>query len=124
MMPWLAVAAALLAIGVYMAYAYAMDSPYRLDSTRARALYKSKDFDVVIDVRTDTERNTLGYLTGSVHIPSADLEREMPKRFPNRDIKILTYCNTGHRARLATEKLRALGYGNAYYIASGHWSLV
>ena len=124
MLPWLIPLAVILAIGAYAAYTYAMDSPYRLDAARAKALYKAKDFDVVLDVRTDTERNTLGFLPGSVHIQSADLEREMSTRFPNRDIKILTYCNTGHRARMATEKLRALGYKNSYYIASGYNSLV
>ena len=124
MLPWLIPLAVILAIGAYAAYTYAMDSPYRLDAARAKALYKAKDFDVVLDVRTNTERNTLGFLPGSVHIQSADLEREMPTRFPNRDIKILVYCNTGHRARMATEKLRALGYPNSYYIASGYKSLV
>jgi rhodanese-related sulfurtransferase len=123
-LPWLIPVAVLLAIGAYAAYTYAMDSPYRLDAARAKALYKAKDFDVVLDVRTDTERNTLGFLPGDVHIQSADLEREMPQRFPNKDIKILAYCNTGHRARMATEKLHALGYGNSYYIASGYGSLV
>jgi len=78
---------------------------------------------LILDVRTDLERSTLGFYPNSVHIQSADLEREMPKRYPDKNIRILAYCNTGHRARMATDKLQTLGYKNARYISSGYKSL-
>jgi len=109
---------------VYFSYQYAVDSKYRVSSEKAKELIKDKKIDVVLDVRTDAERNTLGYYPGSVHIQSADLEKIMVRKYPNKDARILAYCNTGHRARMATEKLHALGYKNAMYISSTYKSII
>jgi rhodanese-related sulfurtransferase len=107
----------------YVAYQYAVDSPFRISSEEAKQLLQTKQIDVVLDVRTDLERATLGYYPTSVHIQSADLEKEMPTRYPDKHIRILAYCNTGHRARMATDKLHKLGYVNAKYISSQYASL-
>ena len=109
---------------VYYAYQYAVDSPYRISSEKAKQLLKNHQFDVILDVRTDLERETLGFYPGSVHIQSADLEAKMPATYPNKDARILAYCNTGHRARMATDKLHKLGYKNAVYISSQYTSLM
>ena len=70
------------------------------------------------------ERTTLGYYPNSVHIQSADLEEQMQRKFPSKNIRILAYCNSGQRARVATEKLHALGYKNSVYIATTYLSLM
>jgi rhodanese-related sulfurtransferase len=106
------------------AYAYSVYSPYRVSSEKAKKLIANDKIDLILDVRTDVERKTLGFYPGSVHIQSADLDREMPKRYPNKKIRILAYCNTGHRARMATDKLHELGYKNAVYISSGYKTLL
>jgi len=106
------------------AYTYAIDSPYRISSQDAKRRIQAGKFDVILDVRTDLERSTLGFYPGSVHVQSADLERVMPNRYPNKQTRILAYCNTGHRARMATDKLHKLGYSNAVYISSGYTSLL
>lgn len=108
----------------YYLYKYATDSPYRISAQEAKALIGDGQVDLVLDVRTQLERDTLGFYPGSVHIPSADLENRMRAEYPNTDITILAYCNTGHRARMATEKLHALGYTRAFYIATGYGSLL
>jgi rhodanese-related sulfurtransferase len=109
---------------VYYAYQYAVDSPYRISLKNAKQKLKNHEFDVILDVRTDLERETLGVYPGSVHIQSADLEAKMPSMYPNKGIRILAYCNTGHRARMATDKLHKLGYKNSVYISSNHTSLM
>jgi rhodanese-related sulfurtransferase len=79
-----------------------------------------------LDVRTDLERSALGsngYYPGSVHIPSSDLEKRMPNEYPDKNIRILAYCNSGQRARMATEKLHKLGYKHAVYISNTYLSL-
>ncbi len=114
---------AIVALLIYHAYLYATDSPYRISSQKAKRRIDSNDVDVILDVRTKMERDTLGYYPGSVHIPSADLDVIMPKLYPNRETRILAYCNTGHRARMATDKLHALGYKNAVYITSTYTTL-
>ena len=114
---------AIVGVFAYFAYQYAVDSPYRISSTDANQLLQTHQIDLVLDVRTDLERSTLGFYPGSVHLQSADLEKEMPNRYPDKNIRILAYCNTGHRARMATDKLHKLGYVNAKYISSQYTSL-
>jgi len=108
---------------IVIAYRYAVGSAYRISAQEAKRRIQAKEVDVILDVRTNVERSTLGFYPGSVHIQGADLEKEMVKRFPDKSARIIIYCNTGHRARLATDKLQALGYKNARYISSGYTSL-
>ncbi|NDB81186.1 MAG: rhodanese-like domain-containing protein [Alphaproteobacteria bacterium] len=108
-----------IAIG-YFLYDLAVNSKYRISAKDA----KKQKYDLILDVRTSLERQTLGYHPDSVHIASADLEKIMPSRYPDKSIKILVYCNTGHRARLATDKLHLLGYKNSVYITEGYKSLL
>jgi rhodanese-related sulfurtransferase len=108
----------------FMLYIFAVDSPYRISSSVAKKMIKNSEFDLILDVRTDLERNTLGYYSGSIHIQSADLEKIMPVEYPNKNIRILAYCNTGHRERLAVEKLHSLGYNNALYIATPYTTIL
>lgn len=109
---------------VYFGYQYAVDSQYRISSEKAKELIKDKKVDIVLDVRTDAERNTLGYYPDSIHIQSADLDKKMVAEYPNKDLRILAYCNTGHRARMATDELHDLGYKNAMYISSTYKSIM
>ena len=117
-------AGAIVAWGLYSMYRYAMDSPYRISSEEAKHRIESNQIDVILDVRTDLERATLGSYPGSVHIQSADLATAMPHNYPDKNTRILAYCNSGQRSRAAIEKLHALGYKNAVYIVSTYGSLL
>ncbi len=110
-------------IGAFL-YNMSVNSPYRISSEEAKKRIAAHEIDLVLDVRTEKERETLGYYPKAIWIPSANLEKEMPPRFPDRHMRTLIYCNTGHRARLATDKLRAMGYSQVYYISSGWKSLL
>jgi rhodanese-related sulfurtransferase len=102
---------------------YVESSPYKISAETAKQLIQDNKVDLVLDVRTDLERSTLGFFAGSVHIQSADLEKRMPHTYPDKNLRIVAYCNTGHRARIATEKLHNLGYKNALYIPTSHRTL-
>ena len=108
----------------YSLYQYAVGSPYRISSQDAKTRIQNKRIDLILDVRTNFERSTLGFYPNSVHIQSADLAQRMPKEFPDKNMRILAYCNSGQRARAATEKLHNLGYKNAVYIATTYRSLL
>lgn len=114
------------AVGVVIAilFAYSMTSPYRISPVEAKRRLSLGQFDVVLDVRTAAERDLIGSYPGSVHIPGAELEKEFPPKFPNKEVRVLVYCNTGQRARRATETLHALGYPNVVYIAGSHLTLL
>jgi rhodanese-related sulfurtransferase len=112
-----------IAIASYFMYQYAVESPYRISSQEAKRRVQKKEVDLILDVRTDLERS-MGSYPGSVHIQSSDLKKRMPREFPNKSMRILAYCNTGHRARAATDILHQLGYVNAVYIATTYGSLL
>lgn len=120
---WIVVALVLASL-IYGGYQYAVFSPYRISSERAKDLIRDKKIDMVLDVRTDTERDLLGYYPGSVSIQRADLEERMRMEFPKKETRIIVYCNTGHRARMATDALQQMGYHNARYISSTYASLL
>lgn len=109
---------------VYGGYQYAVSSAYRISSEKAKEMIQKNEVDVILDVRTDLERSTLGYYPGSVHLPRADLEHRMSAEYPNKNARIIVYCNTGHRARMATDALQQIGYHNARYISSTYASLL
>ena len=115
--------AVFLAVVVYFLYRYAIDSPYRISTEDAKNRIKNNKIDLILDVRTDAELSLLGFYPGSVHIQSSDLDKKMSLDYPDKNIRILIYCNSGQRARAATEKLHKLGYGNALYMATPHQSL-
>jgi rhodanese-related sulfurtransferase len=122
---WYLVIVFFIIVFIYFSYQYAVSSKYIVSSEKAKKMIMDKKIDVVVlDVRTDAERDMLGYYPGSKHIQSADLEKRMSTEYPNKDIRIISYCNTGHRARMATEKLHELGYKNAMYISSTYESLM
>ena len=105
---------------LFFLYRYAIDSPLRIDASEA----KKRNFDVILDVRTDAEVGVLGGYPGAIHIPSADIERDVPNKIPNKSKSILLYCNTGQRARAAAEKMVKLGYSNVHYIAGPYTTLL
>lgn len=111
----------LILIGLYV---YSMHSSNRISSETAKQLINENYFDVILDVRTNLERETLGFYPNSIHIQSADLEVELPKQFPDKNTKILAYCNTGHRARLAVDKLHKMGYVKSLYISSTYKTIL
>lgn len=103
---------------------YANESPYKISSATAKQLLAANKFAGVLDVRTAAEREVLGYLPGSHHIPAVDLDVIVPQMFPDKSVHLLIYCNTGQRARRAAEKLQALGYKNAVYIVGSYKELI
>jgi len=110
--------------GIYSIYSYTFVSPYLVSSNIAKILLNSHKVDLVLDVRTNVERQTLGYYPNSVHIQSSELKEKMPQSYPNKEALIIVYCNTGQRARKATDILHSMGYKNTIYIASGHKSIM
>ena len=95
-----------------------------ISAEKARTLLNQKKIDVVLDVRTNIERDVFGFFPGSIHIPSGSLTKEVLSKLPNKDVQILVYCNTGQRARMATETLQTLGYKNVMYIPTSHVALL
>ena len=113
----------LILIGLWL-YDYAMNSPLRISVAAAKERLAAEDFDIVLDVRTFPEVAVTGKFPGAVHIPAGSLRELFPVDYPDRELRVLIYCNTGQRARKAAEVLRSLGYKKVVYVASSHFALL
>lgn len=102
-------------------YSYA--GPLKISSEEAKQRIFDRKIDIVLDVRTNLEYN-LGHYPEALHIPVAELDTRVEQSIPNKNTRILVYCNTGQRARYAAELLERKGYKNVVYIAGPHWSLI
>ena len=123
-MRWAVVVVVLIAAAVVALYVYARSSPYLITADEAKRRIAAREITTVLDVRTNAERATLGAYPNSIHIPAALLAERAPIAIPDKAAAILVYCNTGQRARAATERLRAMGYMNVVYIATSHASIM
>jgi phage shock protein E len=112
----------LLATFFFKMYKYAVDSPLHVSPEAAKSQITSGQVDVILDVRTKTERDLFGSYPGSVHVPSAAIDH-VTSLYSNKNTRFLLYCNTGQRARKAAETLKKLGYNNVSYISGTHTSL-
>jgi phage shock protein E len=102
---------------------YNVSSPLAMSPDEAKARLQRGQFDHVIDVRTQTEWD-MGHYPLAIHIPVADILNELPKRVPDKQAKLLIYCNTSTRARVAAEKAKSLGYTNVRYLLGTHKNLL
>jgi phage shock protein E len=110
-------------IGLWL-YDYAMNSSLRISVHEAKARLAAEDFDIILDVRTFPELAMFGKFPGAVHIPAGDLRRLFPVDYPDRELRVLIYCNSGQRARKAAEVLRKLGYKKVVYVATPYQTLL
>lgn len=118
---FLVLAIVVTAVLAYLAY-YAYASPLKISAEDAKQKIFDRKIDTVLDVRTNLEYN-LGHYPEAVHIPTANLKQKVRQAIPNKDTRILVYCNTGQRARKAAETLQDMGYKNVRYITGPYWSL-
>jgi rhodanese-related sulfurtransferase len=102
---------------------YNVSSPLAMYPGEAKQLLKDGKFDAVVDVRTDAEWN-MGRYPLAIHIPVKQLDQVLGQRIPNKDAKILFYCNTSTRARMAAEQAEKLGYKNIRYLIGTHKNLL
>ena len=102
---------------------YNMSSPLAMRPEEAKAKLTKGEFDAVVDVRTDAEWN-MGHFPLAIHIPVAKIATEVEKRIPDKNARVLVYCNTSTRARQGAEAMQALGYKNVRYLLGTHKNIM
>jgi phage shock protein E len=102
---------------------YNLSSPLAMYPAEAKQLLKDGKFDAVVDVRTDAEWN-MGHFPLAIHIPVNKLSLNLPQRIPDKNSKVLFYCNTSTRARIAAEEAQKMGYANVRYLVGTHKNLL
>ena len=126
---FLFVGVASIAISSYLKYEYNYKHISKISPKIAKSFIKCGA--KLLDVRTNdefklgsvTRKDNNGDKTIAINIPGKELnDKTLPEKFKKDDI-IITFCNSGTRARKAADKLIKLGYTNVYYIVETHLSL-
>jgi phage shock protein E len=83
----------------------------------ADALAKLKNGALVIDVRSPGEFNS-GHLAVAMNIPLDEIEAVLPQRVKDKNQVLLLHCQSGMRSSMAKQKLKGMGYLNAFNLGS------
>ena len=67
--------------------------------------------DVVIDVRTPQEFQG-GHVDGALNLPHDTIGQDIAKAKVAKDDHVILYCRSGHRAGLAQNTLKGLGFSH------------
>ena len=66
---------------------------------------------IIIDART-TEEFAEGHIEDAILIPEYEIADRAEKELPDKEQKVLVYCRSGRRSKIASEELVKLGYTN------------
>lgn len=69
----------------------------------------------LVDVRTHDEYRR-GHVPGAVCIPFETLDDKLEETFPDKDDKIMLYCQSGKKCMAIGNKLEKMGYANIYQV--------
>mgnify|MGYP000385443765 FL=1 len=108
---------AILVVGIWYTY-----SGYgKLYGKEAKHMIENGCIGHVIDVRTTMEWNSAHY-PGAIHVPVHKIDSGIQDIIQDGS-SVLTYCNTGQRARLAAEKIRKYISNPVFYLTDSVTSL-
>ena len=72
----------------------------------------------IIDVRSKQEYDE-GHIHGAILIPEYEIKERIEEIVKNKEEKILVYCSSGTRSKIAQEELIKKGYKNVYNLKDG-----
>ncbi|MGA4645332.1 rhodanese-like domain-containing protein [Limisphaera sp. 4302-co] len=78
---------------------------------------------VLVDVREDHEWQA-GHARGAVHLGRGIFERDLERRFPDKDMELILYCGGGYRSALAAESAQRMGYRRVVSLIGGYRALL
>ncbi len=85
---------------------------YEISQKQAKHMIDNEEV-YIIDVREEDEYEE-GHIEDSILIPLNDVSSEIENIIPNKEAKILVYCRTGKRSKVASGVMADLGYKNVY----------
>lgn len=84
-----------------------------INAQQAKEIMDTETGYVILDVRTQEEFDS-GHVPGAILIPDYEIKEKAPQVLTDKNQKILIYCRSGRRSKLACEELVNLGYTNLY----------
>jgi rhodanese-related sulfurtransferase len=94
----------------------------RVDVEGYKRMLEAGEPHILIDTREDNEWNQ-GRVKGAVHISKGIIERDIEKKIPDKDARLVLYCGGGFRSAMAADNLQRMGYTNAISLDGGWRSL-
>jgi len=91
-----------------------------IETNKAKELISKNYFDFILDVRSEEEYGE-GYYKNAINIPYTKISDNLNI---NKNSKILIYCRSGRRAKIALDKLKSYGFTNLNYIKDTYQSLL
>lgn len=88
-----------------------------ISADQAQEIMEGDPKAVVVDVRTLREHG-IRRLAGAKLVPFEELEKRY-QEIPETAEKVVIYCGSGERSRLACEFLSRKGYANLYHVLGG-----
>lgn len=83
----------------------------QISQDEAKRIIDLKENYILIDVREQEEYNE-GHIKGAILIPYTEIESKAPEMLPDKNKRILVYCRSGRRSKIAAQMLAELGYTN------------
>jgi molybdopterin/thiamine biosynthesis adenylyltransferase/rhodanese-related sulfurtransferase len=82
-------------------------------------LISGADKPVLVDVR-EKEEYREGHLPGAISLPRGFLEMQVEGKVPEKDARIVAYCQSGTRSLLAGKLLKDMGYSSVVSMNGGY----
>lgn len=81
----------------------------QITAEEAKRIMDSEDDFIILDVREQDEYDS-GHIEGAILLSYMEIPEKAEKILPDKDKKILVYCRSGRRSKIAAESLAKLGY--------------
>ena len=65
-----------------------------------------------------------GHAAEAVHLGKGVFERDLEKKFPDREAELILYCGGGYRSALAADAAQKMGYRNVFSLAGGYRAML
>jgi phage shock protein E len=105
----------ILVIAAVVAVIFMMKKLGKISAKDARRHLKNGA--LVIDVRSHGEFSS-GHLPKAINLPLDEIETALPRRVKDKNQVLLLHCLSGTRSGMAKNKLKSLGYANAFNLGS------
>lgn len=73
---------------------------------------------LLVDIREESEW-AAGHAAGAMHLGKGVIERDIEKKVPDKDARMVLYCGGGFRSALAADALQRMGYTNVVSLEGG-----
>lgn len=83
-----------------------------------RKMLEDAEPHLLVDIREESEW-AAGHAAGAIHLGRGVIERDIEKKVPDKDAKMVLYCGGGFRSALAADALQKMGYTNVVSLDGG-----